>query len=151
MQDTGLNKTMANTTNDILLPDDIGSVRIADEVISIVASLSAQEVEGVADMSGGFTEGLNEFLGKTNTSKGVRILVEGHTVSAEIYVIVEYGACIPEVAMEIQEKVRCSIEDMTGYEVKNVDVHIQGVQRRKLSELEKALEIEDELKHTNKE
>ena len=61
--------------------------------------------------------------------KGVRITVDGHVVTAAVYVNVEYGSCIPEIALEIQEKVKEAIENMTGYEVKFVDVHIQGVAR----------------------
>ena len=62
--------------------EEIGDVQIADEVLSIVASLAAQEVEGVAGMNGNFADGLSEFLGSKNVSKGVRITVEGHVVRA---------------------------------------------------------------------
>ena len=112
------------------LPDEIGDVKVADEVISIVAGLAAQEVNGVIGMSGSFAE-------------GVRITVDGHVVTAAVYVNVEYGSCIPEIALEIQEKVKEAIENMTGYEVKFVDVHIQGVARRPKSELEESLEKMD--------
>ena len=61
----------------------------------------------------------------------------------QVYVNVEYGSCIPEIALEIQEKVKEAIENMTGYEVKFVDVHIQGVARRPKSELEESLEKMD--------
>ena len=73
------------------LPDEIGDVKVADEVISIVAGLAAQEVNGVIGMSGSFAEGLNEFLGKKSFAKGVRITVDGHVVTAAVYVNVEYG------------------------------------------------------------
>ena len=95
------------------LPDEIGDVKVADEVISIVAGLAAQEVNGVIGMSGSFAEGLNEFLGKKSFAKGVRITVDGHVVTAAVYVNVEYGSCIPEIALEIQEKVKEAIENMT--------------------------------------
>ena len=114
------------------LPDEIGDVKVADEVIN-----------GVIGMSGSFAEGLNEFLGKKSFAKGVRITVDGHVVTAAVYVNVEYGSCIPEIALEIQEKVKEAIENMTGYEVKFVDVHIQGVARRPKSELEESLEKMD--------
>ena len=117
------------------LPDEIGDVK--------VAGLAAQEVNGVIGMSGSFAEGLNEFLGKKSFAKGVRITVDGHVVTAAVYVNVEYGSCIPEIALEIQEKVKEAIENMTGYEVKFVDVHIQGVARRPKSELEESLEKMD--------
>lgn len=122
------------------IPDEIGDIKVADEVISIVASLAAQEVDGIIGMGGGFAEGLNELLGKKSFAKGVRVTVEGHVVTTAVYVNVEYGACIPEVALEVQEKVKSAIENMTGYEVKFVDVHIQGVARRPKSDLEDSLE-----------
>ncbi|MCD7873703.1 MAG: Asp23/Gls24 family envelope stress response protein [Acidaminococcaceae bacterium] len=133
----------AAIVNEEQLPDEIGDVKVADEVISIVAGLAAQEVNGVIGMSSSFAEGLNEFLGKKSFDKGVRITVDGHVVTAAVYVNVEYGSCIPEIALEIQEKVKEAIENMTGYEVKFVDVHIQGVARQPKSELEESLEKMD--------
>ena len=117
--------------------EDYGDIRIADEVIRIVASLAAQEVPGVVSMSGGLTDGINRFLGKENASKGVRLKFEGKTVNASIYLNVEYGYCIPEIALEVQEKVKEAVEAMTGYEVQFVDVNVEGVAKREARELEK--------------
>ena len=117
--------------------EDYGDIRIADEVIRIVASLAAQEVPGVVSMSGGLTDGINRFLGKENASKGVRLKFEGKTVNANVYINVEYGSCIPEIALEVQEKVKEAIEAMTGYEVQFVDVNVEGVAKRQATELEK--------------
>lgn len=125
--------------------DEVGDIRIADEVICIVASLAAQEVSGVLGMSGGFTDGLNHLMGKENSSKGVRIKFEGKLVNASVYLIVEYGACIPEIALEVQEKVKEAIEGMTGYDVQFVDVHIEGVAKRKASELERPQSPEEDM------
>ncbi len=117
--------------------DEYGDIRIADEVICIVASLAAQEVPGVVSMSGGFTDGINRFLGKDNASKGVHLKFEGKLVNASVYINVEYGCCIPEIALEVQEKVKEAIEAMTGYEVQFVDVNVEGVAKRQESDLEK--------------
>ena len=117
--------------------EDYGDIRIADEVIRIVASLAAQEVPGVVSMSGGLTDGINRFLGKENASKGVRLKFEGKTVNASVYLNVEYGYCIPEIALEVQEKVKEAVEAMTGYEVQFVDVNVEGVAKREARELEK--------------
>ena len=86
------------------LPDEIGDVKVADEVISIVAGLAAQEVNGVIGMSGSFAEGLNEFLGKKSFAKGVRITVDGHVVTAAVYVNVEYGSGIPKITHSSPKK-----------------------------------------------
>ena len=123
--------------------EDYGDIRIADEVIRIVASLAAQEVPGVVSMSGGFTDGINRFLGKENASKGVRLKFEGKTVNASVYLNVEYGYCIPEIALEVQEKVKEAVEAMTGYEVQFVDVNVEGVAKRETRELEKEATSEE--------
>lgn len=139
-----IKKTQYNNeyvTDELL--DDVGDIRIADEVISIVASLAAQEVPGVVSMSGGLTDGINLFLGKENASKGVRLKFVGKTVTANVYVNLEYGCCIPEVALEIQEKVKDAIESMTGYDVQFVDVNVEGVAKRKATVLEKEAGVEE--------
>ena len=132
-----------NTDNENL--DEYGDIRIADEVICIVASLAAQEVPGVVSMSGGLTDGINRFLGKENASKGVRLKFEGKLVNASVYINVEYGACIPEIALEVQEKVKDAIEAMTGYEVQFVDVNVEGVAKRPQTELEKAASSDENM------
>ena len=118
-------------------PVELGDIRVATEVVSIVASLAAQEVPGVLRMSGRRIDGINEFLGKESVSKGVRVSFDNKTVTCNVYVIIEYGFCIPEVALEIQEKVKESIEVMTGYDVQFIDVHVQGVAKREKTALEK--------------
>jgi len=133
-QDIVETKVVENENADI--PEEVGSVKIADEVISIVAGLAATEVAGVAGMSGGLAGGIAELLGKKNFSKGVKVIVAGKTVTVEIYVIIEYGICIPEVAMAIQEKVKEAVESMTGFEVAAVDIHVQGISRHKVKEME---------------
>ena len=118
-------------------PEEYGDIRVASEVVSIVASLAAQEVPGVLRMSGRRIDGINEFLGKESVSKGVRVSFDNKTVTCNVYVIIEYGFCIPEVALEIQEKVKESIEVMTGYDVQFIDVHVQGVAKREKTALVK--------------
>lgn len=125
--------------------EEYGDIRIADEVICIVASLAAQEVPGVVSMSGGLTDGINRFLGKENASKGVHLKFEGKLVNASVYINVEYGACIPEIALEVQEKVKEAIEAMTGYEVQFVDVNVEGVAKRPQAELEKAASSDEDM------
>ncbi len=137
-------KEHANITEETEeVPQEVGDIRIADEVICIVAGLAAQEVPGVIGMSGGIADGINELLGKQNSSKGVHLKYEGKLVNISLYLIIEYGYCIPEIALEVQEKVKNSVETMTGYEVQFVDVHVEGVARRRVTELEKAEAAED--------
>ena len=87
------------------VPEEIGNIKIADEVISIVASLAAQEVPGVLDMGGGLAEGFNELIGKRKRYRGVRMQVDGRVVDVAVYVFVQSGAWIPEIALGFQSKV----------------------------------------------
>lgn len=105
----------------------VGSIRIADEVVSIIAGLAATEVEGIAGMSGGLAGGIAEILGKKNFAKGVKVEVGEKEAAVDLYIIVEYGVRIPDVALTVQESVKRAIENMTGLAVVEVNVHVQGV------------------------
>ena len=107
--------------------DDIGSVRIADEVISIIAGLAATEVVGVAGMSAGLAGGIAELLGKKNLSKGVKVQIGEKQAVVDLYVILEYGVNIPDVAIKVQEKVKDEIEKMSGMEVVEINIHVEGI------------------------
>jgi uncharacterized alkaline shock family protein YloU len=106
---------------------DVGSIRIADEVVGIIAGLAATEVAGVAGMSGGLVGGIAEMLGKKNLSKGVKVEVGEREAAVDLFVIAEYGVRIPDVALRVQENVKRAIESMTGLDVVEVNIHVQGV------------------------
>ncbi len=106
---------------------DGGSIRIADEVVGIIAGLAATEVPGVAGMSGGLVGGIAEILGRKNFNKGVKVEVGEKEAAVDLFIIVEYGVRIPEVAGEIQGNVKRAIESMTGLAVVEVNIHVQGV------------------------
>jgi len=123
---------------------DEGSIKIADEVVSIITGLAATEIEGVAGMSGGIAGGIADMLGRKNLSKGVKVDVDKESASVDVYVIIEYGKAIPDVAWQIQDNVKQAIEGMTGLSVKAVNVHVQGVnfpeEEEESKEAEKAKE-----------
>jgi uncharacterized alkaline shock family protein YloU len=106
---------------------ETGSIKIADEVVSIIAGLAATEVTGVAGMSGGIVGGIAEMLGRKNLSKGVKVEVGEKESAIDLFVIVDYGVRIPEVAWSIQENVKKAVENMTGLRVVEINVHVQGV------------------------
>ena len=116
--------------------EELGYIELADDVIAIVASLAALDVPGVVAMTTGFREELSNFLGKKSLAKGVRVKVTGHSCRIAVYVTVEYGCNIPEVAMKLQKKVKSAVDEMTEYTAEYVDVHVEGVRRREKSELE---------------
>lgn len=106
---------------------DIGSVRIADEVIASIAGIAAMDTVGVVGMSSGLIGGMAELIGKRNPAKGVKVQVGAREVAVDVYIIVEYGLRIPDVALQVQEKIKEAIETATGMSVVEVNVHVQGV------------------------
>lgn len=103
-------------------------IKIADDVVSIIAGKAVSEISGVAGMAGGFAGGISEvFSGKKNLSKGIKVDVGEKEVKIDVNIIVEYGARIPDVAFEIQNRVKKAVETMTGLNVSSVNVHVQGV------------------------
>lgn len=104
------------------------SIQIADDVVAVIAGKAVSEVAGVAGMAGGFAGGISEVLsGKKNLSKGIKVEVGEKEVKIDVNIIVEYGVRIPDVAFEIQNRVKKAVEAMTGLNVSSVNVHVQGV------------------------
>ena len=114
---------MDNEKNAVKKETGLGTIRVADEVVSIIAGLATTEVAGVAGMSGGIAGGIAEILGR----KGVKVEVGEKEAAVDLYIIVQYGIRIPEVALAAQENVKRAIETMTGLTVIEVNVHVQGV------------------------
>ncbi len=107
----------------------IGSVRIADEVVEVIAGMAASEVEGVAEMSGSFVGDIANMFsrGKNASSKGIKVEVGENEATVDLFLGVEYGVSIPSVAQKVQEAVKDAIEGMTGLAVLEINVHIQGI------------------------
>ena len=104
-----------------------GTVKIADDVVAMIAALAATEVDGVAAMSGNLTNELLRKVGVKGLSKGARVEVSGKKVKAELAIIMEYGYNIPTTCQRVQAKVKSAIENMTGLEVLDVNIRIAGI------------------------
>ncbi|NLJ75780.1 MAG: Asp23/Gls24 family envelope stress response protein [Peptococcaceae bacterium] len=105
----------------------LGTIRIADDVVKVIAGLAAIEIKGVAGMSGGFAGGIVEMLGKKNLSKGIKVEVGEKEAAIDLSVIMDYGVRIPDIAAQIQENVKSAVEQMTGLAVVEANVNVQGV------------------------
>lgn len=116
-----------NETGKVIDDQSVGVVRISEDVVSVIAGIAATEVEGVAAMSGGFVGDLGEMLGKKSLSKGVKVEVGEREAAVDLFVVLEYGVRIPEVAQKVQENVKRAVEIMTGLNVVEVNIHVQGV------------------------
>lgn len=116
--------------------NSLGSIRIADEVVEVIAGIATSEVEGVVGMTGGIVGDLAHMLGRNkNLSKGVKVEVGEHEVAVDLYIVVEFGVSIPDVALKVQESVKEAIESMTGLKVVEANVHVQGVNFKPLLEI----------------
>ena len=107
--------------------DEVGEVRVADEVVAIIAGLAATEIEGVSSMAGNITNEIVSRLGMKNLSKGIMVEVLEDEVKVDVAINIAYGFSIPEVSLKVQEKVKSAIENMTGLTVAVVNVRIASV------------------------
>jgi uncharacterized alkaline shock family protein YloU len=106
---------------------ELGSVQIHSNVITTIARLAALKVPGVMEMSGTFVDGLAGMIGKKSIDRGIRVDEEENTFVIELHVVLEYGVRIPQVAWQLQNDVRQAVEQMTGKNVKCVNIVVQGV------------------------
>ena len=103
-------------------------IQISSDVVAVIAGVAVSEVQGVSGMAGGFAGGITEVLsGKKNLAKGIKVEINEDIAKIDVNIIVEYGSRIPDVAFEIQNRVKKSVENMTGLKVEEVNVHVQGV------------------------
>lgn len=124
--------------------DQTEKIEISNDVIAVIAGVAVSEVQGVAGMSGGFAGGISEVLsGKKNLAKGIKVDTTDNKAKIDVNIIVDYGARIPDVAFEIQNRVKTAVENMTGLKVEEVNVHVQGVNTESLTEESKEEETEE--------
>lgn len=106
---------------------ETGEVRVSDEVVAIIAGLAATEVEGVASMAGNITNELVGKLGMRNLSRGVKVTIIETAVTVDLALNIEYGRNILETSKKVQERVKSTLENMTGLEVADVNIRIVSV------------------------
>ena len=109
----------------------LGEVKIADEVVAIIAALAATDVEGVASMSGNITNEVIGKLGIKNLSKGVKVDVLEGVVTVSLALNLKYDYNIMDVTRKVQDKVKNAVENMTGLEVADVNIKVAGVEMEK--------------------
>ena len=125
--------------------EEIGNIRISSDVISTIAGMAASEIDGVHGMYSSFATGIAEKFGaKKSVGKGVKAEITDNTVLIDLYIIVDYGVRIPELAWEVQENVKNNVETMTGMTVEKVNIHIEGVNFEKEAEKSAAAAETDE-------
>ncbi|MBP2078231.1 Asp23/Gls24 family envelope stress response protein [Oceanobacillus polygoni] len=114
----------------------LGKVEIAPEVIEVIAGIAATEVDGVHAMRGNFATGVVERFGKKAHNKGIKVELLEDGVTIDVYVILNFGVSIPQVAQKLQTNIRQTLTNMTALELKEINVHVVGVQMSGREELE---------------
>ena len=110
------------------LDNDLGTVNISEEVISIIAGLTAIECYGLVGMANkGIQDGIAKLLGNDNLNKGIEVQKVDDGIIVDLYIIVEYGTKISEVASNVINRVRYTLEDTAGINVVAVNINVQGV------------------------
>lgn len=120
---------MSEDNNIVLTSQEpsLGEVRLAPEVIEVIIGIAASQVDGVYSMRGSIANSFSELLGRQIRGKGVKVNKDDNELKVDVYVFLNYGISVPNVAAKIQEKVRQQVLFMTGLEISGVDVHVQGV------------------------
>ncbi len=111
----------------VLKQENVGAVQIADDVVAMIASLAAVEVEGVSAMAGNITNELMSKVGMKKLTKGVRVDVAGDNVTVDLSITMDYGYNIPVTCQLVQNKVKNAIENMTGLNCSDVNIRIAGI------------------------
>ncbi|GGB62120.1 Asp23/Gls24 family envelope stress response protein [Virgibacillus dakarensis] len=106
----------------------LGKVEIAPEVIEVITGIAASEVEGLSSMRGNFASGVVERFGKKSHGKGVKVELTDAGILIDLYVVLNFGVSIPEVAQKLQTNIRQTVKNMTALEIAEINIHVVGVQ-----------------------
>ncbi|MFR1316542.1 MAG: Asp23/Gls24 family envelope stress response protein [Clostridium perfringens] len=115
-----VNKYLVDTISD-------GSIQISDEVIESIASYAAEEVEGVVGLQSNLKSSVSDILGVKNINRGVKVSAGEKEALIDIYITVEFGNNIVNIAKKVQDEVKEKVETMTGLFVVEVNVHVSGI------------------------
>ncbi len=105
----------------------LGKVEIAPEVLEVIAGIATTEITGVSSMRGNFATGVAERLGKKTHGKGIKVELHDEVVLIDVYIVVDYGHSVPNIAEKIQLNVKQAIENMTAIQIREINIHVVGV------------------------
>lgn len=121
----------ANETGETQIPtndeESIGNIKISVDVVAKIAEIAASEIDGISGMYRSFVGEVAQKFSKKNSTQGVKVEIEDEMANIDLYLVVAYGVKIPELAWNVQERVKASVEEMTGLNVAAVNIHIEGI------------------------
>ncbi|GAA0602722.1 fatty acid biosynthesis protein YqhY [Virgibacillus siamensis] len=106
----------------------LGKVEIAPEVIEVITGIAASEVDGLSSMRGNFATGVVERFGKKSHSKGVKVELTEEGILIDLFVVLNFGVSIPQVAQKVQDNIRQTLKNMTALEIDEINIHVVGIQ-----------------------
>lgn len=107
---------------------ELGKVEIAPEVIEVITGIAASEVKGISSMRGSFASDVVERFGKKSHSKGVKVELTNQDIIIDLYVVIDFGVSIPQVAEKLQTNIRQTLKNMIALDVSEINVHVVGIQ-----------------------
>ena len=116
---------MADNKDYMTHQDAMGTIQISEDVVAAIATTTASEVDGVGGL---MNANMSDYLGgKKLSAKGVRVEMVDGAIVVHLFIMIRYGSAVAEVAGKVQNGVFAALQDMTGFEVKAVNVHVGGI------------------------
>jgi uncharacterized alkaline shock family protein YloU len=107
-----------------------GELVLPNEVIAQIVGLTVLECYGVVGMAAtSLSQGVARLLSRERITQGVGVRRDGSRLTIDLYVIVEYGLNLAEVASNVRSRVKYNVEKLTQIPVESLQIHIQGVKR----------------------
>ena len=105
-----------------------GRIEISPRAIATVAGDAVLRCYGVVGVaSKNMMGGIADLLQPDRWGRGVDVRVRDGSVVVDLYVVVQYGTRISEVAHGVMNSVKYSLEQVLGIPVAEVNVHVQGL------------------------
>lgn len=119
---------MSETKEYISQIQENGAVHISEDVLISIAATAASEVEGVVGIASGRVGEIAEMLGKKNTGKAIRVVInEDNSVAVDCSIVVAVGMNILDVAKAAQTAIATAVESVTGFKTSEVNVTVSGI------------------------
>lgn len=116
---------MADNKEYMTHQESMGTIQISEDVVATIATTATLEVDGVGGL---MNANMADFLGgKKLTAKGVRVEMVDDAIQVQLFIMIRYGSAVAEVAGKVQSGVYAALKDMTGFDVKAVNVHVGGI------------------------
>ncbi len=106
--------------------DNIGNLKISEDVVAAITRIAAKEIEGVAELAVA-PSSIKGLFRKKPIKSAVSVDMNDGVAVIDVYLKIKYGAKVQAVATEIQKKIKDSVQNMTSIAVSKVNIHVSGI------------------------